>query len=307
MNFTFVLHLAEMNNYCCWVGVASSGKSLVSQLWACQILHYIYRDWVLILNKGGIPITDGTSTIGEMLVQMLSLQKHLLFWQLHLSPELQLLSRIVPCGSQLWAIQHTWSTGTAEVATRAGKFAKHQISGIHNKRALFSCNDPCHVNCSIIPICDLFNQWVVVTPCLQTNWRDSGYEVYFGIKDQLHKVTWEDAGPDYLTTLTTIILRTLTTKHLWGINAPNFSTPFWDEMVCVGTRKSLDSPPQVQMFTGKRKQKPDNEMSTVFTELAKSVVNVLSPQTRSPTTNSGGVVNLQTYTFKVYSPNEGTT
>jgi len=34
------------------------------------------------------------------------------------------LTRIVPCGSQLWAIQHTWSTGTAEVATRAGKFAK---------------------------------------------------------------------------------------------------------------------------------------------------------------------------------------
>jgi len=63
----------------------------------------------------------------------------------------------------------------------------------------------------------------------------------------------------------------------------------WAEMVCVGTHKSLDNPPQVQMFTGKRKQKPDNEMSTVFTELAKSVVNVLSPQTRPPTTNSGGV------------------
>jgi len=27
-------------------------------------------------------------------------KKHLLFWQLHLSPELQLLTRIVPCGSQ---------------------------------------------------------------------------------------------------------------------------------------------------------------------------------------------------------------
>ena len=32
------------------------------------------------------------------------------------------MTRIVPCGSQLWAIQHTWSTGT--VVTRAGKFAK---------------------------------------------------------------------------------------------------------------------------------------------------------------------------------------
>ena len=66
-------------------------------------------------------------------------KKHLLFWQLHFSPELQLLNRIVPCGSQLWAIQHTWSTGTAEVVTRAGR---HQISAIHNKRALFPCKEP---------------------------------------------------------------------------------------------------------------------------------------------------------------------
>ena len=46
----------------------------------------------------------------------------------------------------------------------------------------------------------------------------------------------------------------------------------WVEMICVGTHESFDNTPQVQMFTGKRKQKPDNEMSTVFTELAKSVV-----------------------------------
>jgi len=75
----------------------------------------------------------------------------------------------------------------------------------------------------------------------------------------------------------------------------------WAEMICVGTHKSLDNPPQVQMFTGKRKQKPDNEMSTVFTELAKSVVNVLSSQTRPPTTNSGGAVNLQTYAQNIFT------
>ena len=50
-------------------------------------------------------------------------KKHLLFWQLHLSPELHLLTR----NSSLWqpamAIRHTWSIGIAEVATRAGKFA----------------------------------------------------------------------------------------------------------------------------------------------------------------------------------------
>jgi len=43
---------------------------------------------------------------------------------LHLSPELQLLTRIVPCGRQLWAVKHTWSTRKAEVATWDGKFAK---------------------------------------------------------------------------------------------------------------------------------------------------------------------------------------
>jgi len=32
--------------------------------------------------------------------------------------------RIAPCGSQLWAVKHTWSTGKAEVATRDRKFAK---------------------------------------------------------------------------------------------------------------------------------------------------------------------------------------
>jgi len=30
--------------------------------------------------------------------------------------------------------------------------------------------------------------------------------VYFGIREQLHKATWEEAGPDYLTGITTTIL-----------------------------------------------------------------------------------------------------
>jgi len=69
---------------------------------------------------------------------------------LALSPELPLSIRIVlvPCGSQLaiWAIQHTWSTGTAEVVTRAGKFAKasdkcytQQKGIVPLQRALISC------------------------------------------------------------------------------------------------------------------------------------------------------------------------
>jgi len=95
----------------------------------------------------------------------------LLFWQLHLSPELQLLTRIVPCGSQLWAIQHAWSTGTAEVVTRAGKFAKAsdkcytQQKGMHCSLAK-SLNY--QVNCSIHtylwPV--LTNEWL--PGCKQT-------------------------------------------------------------------------------------------------------------------------------------------
>ena len=50
-------------------------------------------------------------------------KKHLLFWQLQLLPELQLLTRNSPMWQPAMAIQHTWSTGTAEVATMAGKFA----------------------------------------------------------------------------------------------------------------------------------------------------------------------------------------
>ena len=78
-------------------------------------------------------------------------------------------------------------------------------------------------------------------------------------------------------------------KH--GASYTPLQYTLWAEMVAVGTHKSLEDPPQVQMFTGKsRKQKPESEMSTVFTELAKSVVNVLSPQALAhPPTTSGGV------------------
>ena len=65
----------------------------------------------------------------------------------------------------------------------------------------------------------------------------------------------------------------------------------WAEMVAVGTHKSLENPPQVQMFTGKvKKPKPENEMSTVLTQLAKSVVSVLSPQASAHTPTSSGCV-----------------
>ena len=54
------------------------------------------------------------------------------------------------------------------------------------------------------------------------------------------------------------------------------------------------------MFT---KQKPDIEMSTVFTELAKSVVNVLLPQTLPPLLILVVFlpVNLQTYAQNIFT------
>jgi len=62
-----------------------------------------------------------------------------------------MLTRIVPCGSQLWAVKHTWSTRKAYVATRAGKFAKasdkcytQQKSIVH----LLAKSLNYHVNCS---------------------------------------------------------------------------------------------------------------------------------------------------------------
>jgi len=48
-------------------------------------------------------------------------KNYLLFWQLHLSPELQLWhglrddASLVPCDSHLWAMQPIWSTATIEI------------------------------------------------------------------------------------------------------------------------------------------------------------------------------------------------
>jgi len=52
----------------------------------------------------------------------------------------------------------------------------------------------------------------VVADNLKRQWF---WVVGLGIRDWLHKATWE-ACPDYLTGITTIILLILTTKHLWG-------------------------------------------------------------------------------------------
>jgi len=74
-----------------------------------------------------------------------------------LSTELQLLTRIVPCGSQLWAIQHTWSTGTAEVVTRAGKFDKASDKCYTQQKGIVPLQRALIVMLTavLIPICDL--------------------------------------------------------------------------------------------------------------------------------------------------------
>jgi len=50
-------------------------------------------------------------------------KKAFVILQLQLLPELQLWTRNSPLWQPALAIQHTWSTGTAQVATRAVKFA----------------------------------------------------------------------------------------------------------------------------------------------------------------------------------------
>ena len=53
------------------------------------------------------------------------------------------MTRIVPCGSQLWAVKHTWSKGKAEVATRDGKFVKASDKYIYTtkKRCFLACKE----------------------------------------------------------------------------------------------------------------------------------------------------------------------
>ena len=108
-----------------------------------------YFDWFKCMSSRALcNYNDWGEINAQAKGKYITAKKHFLFWKLHLSPDLQLLTGIVPCGSQLWAIQHTWSTGTTAVATRAGKFVRHQVSAMHNKRALFPCKDPCHVSCN---------------------------------------------------------------------------------------------------------------------------------------------------------------
>jgi len=52
-------------------------------------------------------------------------KKAFVILQLQLSPELQLWTRNSPLWQPAMAIRHTWSTGSAEVATRAEKSAIH--------------------------------------------------------------------------------------------------------------------------------------------------------------------------------------
>ena len=48
------------------------------------------------------------------------------------------------------------------------------------------------------------------------------------------------------------------------------------DVIDVGTHSSIDEPPSVPMFQGKARQSKakagDNEMATVFTEMAKSCI-----------------------------------
>ncbi len=68
----------------------------------------------------------------------------------------------------------------------------------------------------------------------------------------------------------------------------------WAEMIDVGTHSSIDEPPSVPMFQGKARHSKakagDNEMATVFTEMAKSVINILAPTTKTSSSTSTGTM-----------------
>lgn len=73
---------------------------------------------------------------------------------------------------------------------------------------------------------------------------------------------------------------------LWNNIKTNFQKnqySLWEEILDVGTHKSLDNPLPVLMFTGTEEKKPEQRgagLSPAFTELASSVASALSG--RSP-------------------------
>ena len=111
------------------------------------------------------------------------------------------IARIVPCGSQLWQYNTHGVQEQLKLLQGLGSLLRHQVSAIHNKSALFPWKDPCHVNCSthmyLWPV--LANVWLT---WLQTNWRQWMFTLWL----ETNVYTWGEAGPGYLTTLTTIIL-----------------------------------------------------------------------------------------------------
>ena len=122
--------------------------------------------------------TNGTCTkkyplyIGD--AGLTTAKMHLVFWQLQLLPELQLLTRIVPCGSQLWQYNtHGVHEQLKLLLQGLGSLVRHKISAIHNKGHCSPAKIFVMWTAVLIPICDLFNhnEWL---PWLQTTWRDSG-------------------------------------------------------------------------------------------------------------------------------------
>ena len=92
-----------------------------------------------------------------------------------------------------------------------GSLLRHQISAIYTTKDIV--------------------EWL---PWLQTTWRDSSSGWFtLGLETSCIKQL-EEAGPDYLTGITIIILQILTTKHLWESHLlPSGHENFHDDSVVV--------------------------------------------------------------------------
>ena len=71
------------------------------------------------------------------------------------------IARIVPCGSQLWQYNTHGVQEQLKLLQGLGSLLRHQISAIHNKRALFPCLS-CELQYSYLSVtCFNHNEWLV--------------------------------------------------------------------------------------------------------------------------------------------------
>jgi len=124
--------------------------------WTCRPKLKIIYIRNLSKTKATHEFIVGTHAVLRPKLIYSTAKKHLLFWQLQLLPELQLLTRNSPLWQPAMSIQQTWSIGTAELLQGLGSLLRHQISAIHNKEHCSLAKILFFWTVVLTPICDLF-------------------------------------------------------------------------------------------------------------------------------------------------------